>query len=71
MRCQAAQKSSKIHVRKALVRHLLDVGAGRERLFRPGDDDAADGVVAFECVERRREFAHQRGVERIERLPAG
>ena len=33
--------------------HLLDVGAGGERLLAAGDDDAADAVVGLEGVERR------------------
>ena len=32
--------------------HLLDVGAGGERLLAAGDDDAADAVVGLEGVER-------------------
>ncbi len=36
-----------------LVRHLLDVGAGRKRLLRAGDDHAADIAVGLERIDRR------------------
>ncbi len=55
---------------KALVGHLLDVGAGREGLVVAGDQQAADSGVGLVAVERLGEFGHQRAVERIERLRA-
>src|SRR5580704_10544865 len=50
------------------LRHLLDVGAGGERLVRPGNDHAADSAVGLEAVDGVSEFANQRGVERVECL---
>ena len=57
-------------VGEGLVRHLLDVGAGRKCFFRAGDDHAADVAVGLETVDGVSEFAHQRAVERVERLRA-
>ena len=37
-----------------LVRHLLDVGAGGERLVRAGDQDAADAGIGIEALRPRR-----------------
>ena len=37
--------------------HLLDVGAGGERLFAAGEQDAADLVVGLEVVDGRRDLA--------------
>ena len=51
-----------------LVRHLLDVGAGGERLLRAGDQDAADAVVGIEGGDRLRQLGISARVERIERL---
>ena len=51
-----------------LVRHLLDVGAGRERLLGAGDDHAADLLVGLERVDRGGQFGVELGVERVERL---
>ncbi len=53
---------------EGLIRHLLDVGAGRECFFRTGDDHAADGAVSLETVDGVSEFPHQQPVERVERL---
>src|SRR5262249_39661727 len=53
---------------KSLADHFLDVGAGGEGLVGAGDDDAADGVVHFELVDRLSEVAHQRAVERVQGL---
>ena len=39
----------RVHV--GLARHLLDVGAGGERLLRPGDDEAADPGVRLERID--------------------
>ena len=56
-----------VHV--GLACHLLDVGAGRERLLGAGDDHAADVVVGLERVDRGGQLlVDQRGVERVERL---
>ena len=52
----------------ALSGHLLDVRAGGERFVRSGNDHAADIGVGLEAVDGVSEFAHQRGVERVERL---
>ncbi len=51
-----------------LVRHLLDVGAGGERLVGAGEQDAADAGVGIEAVDARPELLEQGGIERIERL---
>ncbi len=40
-----------------LVRHLLDVGAGREGLVRSGEQDAADVGVGIEGLHRRQQLA--------------
>jgi hypothetical protein len=56
----------RIHV--GFVRHLLDVGAGRERLLRTGDDHAGNAGVRLERRDRLSELRDQRGVERVERL---
>ena len=55
-------------VGERLVRHFLDVGARGEGLVRAGDDDAADIAVGLEAIDGVGKFAHQRGVERVERL---
>ena len=47
---------------------LLDVGSCREGLLRPGDDDAADGLVLLERIERLVDLADKLAVERIQRL---
>jgi hypothetical protein len=54
----------------ALSRHLLDVGAGGERLLAAGDDDGADRGVALELVERVAELGDQRVAQRVQRLRA-
>ena len=51
-----------------LVRHLLDVGAGGERLLRAGDQDAADAGIGLERVDRGDQLLDERGVERVQRL---
>ena len=51
-----------------LIGHLLDVGAGGERLLRAGDDHAADIAVGVEGVDGAAQLGDQRAVERIERL---
>ena len=55
---------------KILVGHFFDVGAGGKCLVRSGDDHAADICVGLECSDGLAELAHQRAVERIERLRA-
>ena len=55
-----------VHVGLAL--HLLDVGAGRERLLAAGQDHAGDLLVRLERVDRGGQFLVEPGVERIERL---
>ena len=47
----AGEEIGQIGVRVGELRHLLDVGAGREGLLRSGDDDAADIGVRLEGVE--------------------
>ena len=42
MRVPVRREILLVHVHVALARHLLDVGAGGERLLRAGDDHAAD-----------------------------
>jgi hypothetical protein len=49
-----------VDVHVCLGLHVLDVGAGRERLLAAGDHDRADVLVRLEGVDRRGEFAHQR-----------
>ena len=61
---------SEENIDERLVRHLLDVGAGRERLVGAGDDHAADVGVRLERIDRATQFADERAVERIERLRA-
>ena len=56
------------HVREGFVGHLLDVGAGRERLLGAGDDHATDVCIGLEGVDRRGQFLLERGIERVERL---
>ena len=63
-----AGEVAEIDVDVGLARHLLDVGAGGERLLRAGDEDAADVDVGLERVDRGVQFVDQRGVERVERL---
>jgi hypothetical protein len=48
--------------------HLLDVGAGGERLLRTGDDDRADAVVFVERDGGRRDLVSQLRVQRVQRL---
>jgi hypothetical protein len=50
------------------VRHLLDVGPGRERLLGAGYDHAGDVGIALERLHGLRQLRDQRCVERIERL---
>ena len=45
---------------EGLVLHLLDVGAGGERLLGAGQHDRADGGVGLEGFERRVEVLDQR-----------
>ncbi len=45
------------HVDEALRLHFLDVGAGGKRLFIACNEDAADGGVILEIVDRGRDFA--------------
>ena len=61
-------KSSRVGLHVALAGHLLDVGAGRERLLAAGQDDRGDRRIAFEIVERRAKFGDQRRVQRVQRL---
>ena len=51
-----------------LVRHLLDVGAGRKRLVQASEHDAADPGGGIQSLDRRQELAPERGVERVQRL---
>jgi hypothetical protein len=67
-RCQSAAKVVEEYVDKGFVRHLLDVGAGGERLLGAGDHHAGDRAVGLELIDGGGQFAHQRAVERIERL---
>ena len=59
-----------VDVHVALAGHLLDVGAGRERLLRAGDDHAADRVVRLECVDRGGHVGIHLRIERVQRLRA-
>ena len=52
-RCQFARKIAEKDLGELLVGHLLDVGAGRERLVRAGDHDAADIGVGLEAHRSR------------------
>ena len=61
-------KIAEEHLGKILVGHFLDIGAGGESFFRSGDDHAADIAVGLERSDGPAELAHQRAVERIERL---
>ncbi|MPL85440.1 hypothetical protein SDC9_31408 [bioreactor metagenome] len=54
------------HVDEALLRHLLDIGTGRERLLRAGDDDAAHLVVLVRRGERIGQLAQQGRVQRVQ-----
>ena len=56
------------HLEARLVGHLLDVGAGGERLLRPGQHDGADALVGVEAGGGVDDLAHHRRVERVERL---
>ena len=51
-----------------LVIHLLDVGAGGERLLASGEDHAANAGIGFERIERMAELAHQIGAECVQRF---
>src|SRR5262249_6068562 len=50
--------------------HLLDVGAGRECLLAAGNDYAANAIVGFEALERRRELLDQLGIQRVKCIGA-
>ncbi len=48
--------------------HLLDVGAGGENLFPPGEHDRANLVVLIQRFHRRRHVSDQPEAEGIELL---
>ena len=50
--------------------HLLDVGAGRKRLFAAGQQDASDPVVGLEIVDGGGDFLEHAERQRIEHLRA-
>ena len=56
------------HVDEGFWLHLLDIGAGGERLFAAGQQDATDAVVGFEIVDRRGDFPEHAERERVEHL---
>src|SRR5205085_11262369 len=58
----------RVHVDRGRARHLADVRAGGERALRAADDDAADGVVAIELLERGDELVHELARERVQLL---
>ena len=55
---QVADEVAHEHVDDGLVRHLLDVGAGREGLLGAGEQHAADAVVGVERRDRLRRARH-------------
>ena len=58
------------HVGIVALAHLLDVGAGGERLLRPGQHDRADRRVGVEGEQLVAEFAHELIAQRVQRLRA-
>jgi hypothetical protein len=43
---EVRERIARVEVSELALRHLLDVSAGGERLFRTGDDDAADRIAS-------------------------
>ena len=65
-----AEPVCRVHLGIVLLRHLLDIGPGREGLLGAEKEDRADRRVGVERRGRLDDFLHQLGVERIERLRA-
>src|SRR5262249_22640151 len=51
-----------------LLLHLLDVGAGGERLVAAGQHQATNAAIGLEAVECLSELAHQIGAQRVQSL---
>ena len=56
------------HLHRRRVRHLFDVGAGREDPLVPGHDDAAHVWVCVEFLERADELVHELSRESVQLL---
>ena len=57
-------------VGEILVGHFFDIRAGGKRLVGASDDHAADIRISLERGDGQAELAHQRAVERVQRLRA-
>ncbi len=64
----ARREVIEIRIDEGFLRHLLDVGACRERLLRAGEQNAADRCITIEGIHCFIDFGHERCVERVERL---
>lgn len=53
-------------LRVSVVQHLLDVGAGRERLLAARDDDRSDAVVGLEFIQGLGHLRHKAIAEGVQ-----
>src|SRR5690606_26254901 len=58
----------RVDLGEGLRRHLLDVGAGGERLLRAREQDRTDLAVRVEFLDGGDDLTHQLAVEGVERL---
>ena len=63
--CPAREVVIAEHVDRSGIRHLRDVGAGREGPVITGQDHAADGIVAVERFQRVNQLRDRLLVQRV------